>query len=64
MGTGTEDGEAEAVVPSDQCGSGAVGSLLGVRWDDAIAIDDDVLAGNDGGDGVLLRVGMGRKAYA
>jgi hypothetical protein len=64
MGAGTQDGEAEAVVLSDERGPSAVGTLLGVPWDEAIAIDDDVSAGNDCGDGILLRTGMGCKTCA
>lgn len=55
MGVGTQDGEAEAVMTLGDRGSGVVGAQFCVRWDKPIAIDDDISAGNDGGDGALLR---------
>jgi hypothetical protein len=63
MRTGAQDGKAEAVVTLDQRDSGVVRTLFGVPWDEAVAIDDDVSAGNDGSDGTVLRTGMGRKTY-
>jgi hypothetical protein len=54
---GAQDGQAEAIVAADDGGSGAQGAEFGVAGDEAIAIEDDVTAGNDGGD----RAGLGER---
>jgi hypothetical protein len=59
-----QDDQAEAVVAAEECGSNIVSAQLGVAGDEAIAIDDNVAAGNDGGEGTLLRVRGVEKARA
>jgi hypothetical protein len=53
-GVGTQASDAETIVATGEGSSSIAGAKISVCGDEAIAIDDDVAARHDRGDGALL----------